>query len=100
MSAEVPAVIEEFRVVGMACRRCARVVDGEVRGLEGVLAVAVDVQADLLTIIGERPVDAAALRERLARHGYRLAPPTETGAVSAGAGAVSAGATRASEGDR
>ncbi|MFC9971559.1 heavy-metal-associated domain-containing protein [Spirillospora sp. NPDC127200] len=62
-----------YAVAGMACGHCAEAVAEEVRAVDGVSAVAVDLREGLVTVTGDRPLDDAAVRAAIEEAGYDLA---------------------------
>ena len=53
MSVRTP-IRSEFHVAGMTCRHCALSVSEEVRGIEGVSSVDVDLATGAVTVIAVR----------------------------------------------
>ena len=62
-----------YAVTGMTCEHCVRAVTEEVRRIEGVDDVMVDLPTGALTISSSQPVEAAAVAEAVEEAGYRLA---------------------------
>jgi copper chaperone CopZ len=66
-----------YLVTGMTCEHCARAVSGELRALEGVSGVSVDLVPDgqsAVTVASEAPLARAAVAGALDEAGdYRLA---------------------------
>ena len=62
-----------YAVTGMTCEHCVRAVTEEVRRIEGVADVMVDLPTGALTISSSQPVEAAAVAEAVEEAGYRLA---------------------------
>lgn len=65
-----------IRVSGMTCAHCVVAVTGELEGLDGVTAVAVDLQAGgvtPVTITSDGPLDGAAVAAAVGEAGYELA---------------------------
>lgn len=62
-----------YAVTGMTCEHCVRAVTEEVRRIEGVAAVTVDLPTGALTISSSQPVEEAAVAEAVEEAGYRLA---------------------------
>ena len=58
-----------YTVPGMSCGHCERAVTGELSAVEGVDAVAVDLQTKLVTVTGA-PLDDATLRAAIEEAGY------------------------------
>jgi copper chaperone len=70
-----------YRVTGMTCEHCARAVSAELRALDGVSDVAVELVpggASAVTVTSEAPLAAAAVAAALDEAGaYRLAGRVE-----------------------
>lgn len=64
---------ETYTVVGMTCDHCARSVTQEVRAVDGVADVRVDVASGRLNIVSDQPVPPAAVRAAVEEAGYSLA---------------------------
>ncbi|MFI6781996.1 heavy-metal-associated domain-containing protein [Micromonospora sp. NPDC050276] len=64
--------VSSYRVVGMACGRCAGFVTKEVERIPGVSAVAVDLERDTVTVTSDRPLDIAEVRAAIEEAGYEL----------------------------
>jgi copper ion binding protein len=62
-----------YPVTGMTCEHCVRAVTEEVRRIEGVADVMVDLPTGALTISSSQPVEEAAVAEAVEQAGYRLA---------------------------
>jgi len=62
-----------YAVTGMTCEHCVRAVTEEVRRIEGVADVMVDLPTGALTISSSQPVEEAAVAEAVEEAGYRLA---------------------------
>jgi copper ion binding protein len=62
-----------FAVTGMTCEHCVRAVAEEVRRIEGVAEVTVDLPTGALTISSSEPIDDAAVAEAVEEAGYQLA---------------------------
>jgi len=61
-----------FTVPGVHCGHCVRAFDEELRQVEGVDAVTVDLETKLVTVSG-RDLDDATLRAAIAEAGYEAA---------------------------
>jgi copper ion binding protein len=61
-----------YAVTGMTCEHCVRAVTGEVRRIEGVSEVTVDLPTGALTISSSEPIEDAAVAEAVAEAGYQL----------------------------
>jgi copper chaperone len=62
-----------YAVTGMTCEHCVRAVTEEVRRIEGVADVTVDLPTGALTISSSQPVQEAVVAEAVEEAGYRLA---------------------------
>ncbi len=63
---------QSFRVPGMSCGHCVSAVETEVAAVEGVEAVAADLETKVVTVRGAG-VDDAAVRAAIAEAGYEAA---------------------------
>lgn len=59
-------------VVGMTCDHCVRAVTEEVKGIDNVKDVSIDLASGTVTIEAEGAVDEAALRAAVDEAGYEL----------------------------
>jgi copper chaperone len=62
-----------YAVTGMTCEHCVRAVTEEVRRIEGVAEVTVDLPTGALTISSSEPIDDATVAEAVEEAGYQLA---------------------------
>jgi copper chaperone len=62
-----------YAVTGMTCEHCVRAVTEEVRRIEGVSGVTVDLPTGALTVSSSQPIEEAAVAEAVAEAGYQLA---------------------------
>jgi copper ion binding protein len=62
-----------YAVTGMTCEHCVRAVTEEVRRIEGVADVTVDLPTGALTISSSEPLEDAAVAEAVEEAGYQLA---------------------------
>lgn len=60
-------------VTGMTCEHCVKAVTDEVRQIEGVTGVDIDLASGAVTITSDRPVDGAAVAAAVDEAGYELA---------------------------
>lgn len=65
---------ETYRVIGMTCSHCVNAVSTELRQLEGVESVDVDLDAGTATVVSAAPLDVAAVAVAVDEAGYELAP--------------------------
>lgn len=65
--------IQTFDVVGMTCDHCARSVGNEIRRIDGVDAVAVDLVTGEVTITSSGDVALADVAAAVTEAGYALA---------------------------
>lgn len=63
----------DFTIAGMTCSHCVASVTEEVQEIEGVTAVAVDLDSGRLSLTSEQPVSDSAVRAAVEEAGYRLA---------------------------
>lgn len=64
---------QTYRVIGMTCDHCVRAVSEEVRALDGVSDVAVDLESGTVTVTATSPVEDAAVAGAVEAAGYALA---------------------------
>ena len=64
---------QTFDVVGMTCDHCARAVGKEIRRIDGVDAVDVDLVSGLVTVTSSDGVDSATVAAAVDEAGYALA---------------------------
>jgi copper ion binding protein len=62
-----------YAVTGMTCEHCVRAVTEEVRRIQGVADVTVDLATGALTISSSQPIEEAAVAEAVEEAGYQLA---------------------------
>ena len=62
-----------YTVTGMTCDHCVKAVGDEVRRIEGVTKVDVDLASGRVTVESERPVDEAAFEAAVDEAGYTVA---------------------------
>jgi copper ion binding protein len=62
-----------YTVTGMTCSHCVASVSEEVRAIDGVNAVAVDLPTGAVTVTSSRPVDDAQVKAAVEEAGYQLA---------------------------
>ena len=61
-----------YRVGGMTCEHCVHAVTEELRLLDGVRAVDVDLASGDVTVTSEEPLDEAAVRASVDKAGYAV----------------------------
>ena len=64
---------QTFDVIGMTCDHCARAVGKEIRKIDGVDAVDVDLVSGLVTVTSSDGVDSATVAAAVDEAGYALA---------------------------
>ena len=64
---------QTFDVVGMTCDHCARAVGNEIRKIDGVDAVDVDLVSGLVTVTSSDGVDSTTVAAAVDEAGYALA---------------------------
>ncbi|WP_017580004.1 heavy-metal-associated domain-containing protein [Nocardiopsis valliformis] len=64
-----------YTVVGMDCGHCEGFVTEELERVEGVTAVAVDMERDRVTVTSEREPKVTEIRAAIEEAGYELAAP-------------------------
>lgn len=74
MSNPAASATETFVVVGMTCDHCVQSVTTELRGLDGVSRVDVDLAAGTATVESAAPLDRAAVEAAVDEAGFELAP--------------------------
>ena len=62
-----------YRVSGMTCGHCVSAVTSEVRAIDGVRDVSVDLATGDVTVSSDRPLDRAAVAAAVDEAGYQLA---------------------------
>lgn len=67
------ATSTEYAVVGMTCQHCVTAVTEELSALPGVTDVTVDLVTGRVSIIGNVPLDDAAVRAAIEEAGYEVA---------------------------
>jgi len=61
-----------YRVGGMTCEHCVHAVTKELRPLDGVSAVDVDLTSGNVTVTSDEPLDEAAVRAAVDEAGYEV----------------------------
>ncbi|WP_421118142.1 heavy-metal-associated domain-containing protein [Aquihabitans daechungensis] len=64
--------ITKYTVDGMTCSGCANNVAGELKRLEGVMDVDVDLSSGVVTITSDAPVDTDAVTAAVHDAGYEV----------------------------
>jgi copper chaperone CopZ len=67
-------ITETYTVTGMTCGHCVNAVSTELRQLEGVVSVDVDLEAGTATVVSAEALDAAKVAAAVDEAGYELAP--------------------------
>lgn len=65
-------ITETFTVNGMTCGHCVQAVTAELRKLDGVSRVEVDLATGAATVESEAPLDRAAVAAAVDEAGYEL----------------------------
>ena len=68
---------ETYLVRGMSCGHCVAAVSSELRELEGVRDVHVDLPSGAVTVTSDAPLDAEAVAAAIDEAGYELASDWE-----------------------
>jgi copper ion binding protein len=63
-----------YTVTGMTCDHCVRAVTDELTRLDGVSAVAVDLDSGRVDVTSAAPLPEAAVRAAVDEAGYQLCP--------------------------
>ena len=71
MSIETPFRTDVV-VTGMTCGHCTASVEEEIRELDGVREVTVDLSTGLVTVVSDRELPLAALRAAVDEAGYTI----------------------------
>jgi copper chaperone len=66
-------IIQTYDVVGMTCDHCARSVGNEIRKIDGVDDVKVDLVTGLVTVESDGDLAATEVASAVAEAGYELA---------------------------
>jgi copper chaperone CopZ len=66
-------IIQTFDVVGMTCDHCARSVSNEIREIDGVDDVAVDLATGVVTVTSNGHVASCDISSAVTEAGYALA---------------------------
>jgi copper chaperone len=66
--------VTTFRVSGMTCEHCVKAVTDEVRRIEGVTSVDVDLPTGTVAVAADGPVDHDAFAAAVDEAGYEVAP--------------------------
>ncbi len=72
--------VHEFRVRGMTCALCARGIEKALRGVDGVLEVRVDRDAERVRVVARAEVPEDVLVAAIERAGAYEAEPVDEGA--------------------
>jgi copper chaperone len=63
-----------YKVSGMTCGHCVAAVTTELERLDGVTAVAVDLDTGTATVTSDTPLDETAVAAAVDEAGYQLVP--------------------------
>lgn len=66
------ATIRDYAVTGMSCQHCVAAITEEVSAVPGVMEVQVDLAAGGVRVVGDGPVDDAAVRAAIDEAGYEV----------------------------
>lgn len=66
------SVQQNYRVEGMTCGHCAMSVTSEIKKIDGVVDVAVDVAGGDVTVTSAQPLIDAAVSAAVTEAGYRV----------------------------
>lgn len=69
---EQPGHTSEFTVTGMTCGHCASSVTEEIKQIDGVDDVSVDLGTGAVTVTADQPVSADAVDAAVRRAGYQV----------------------------
>ncbi len=64
---------QTFQVSGMTCGHCVSAVEGEIRKLDGVTGVDVDLPSGSVTVTSEAELDPGVVKAAVDEAGYELA---------------------------
>jgi copper chaperone len=64
--------MKTIKIKGMTCRHCVMAVTKTLVGIDGIRDVQVDLERGEASYTEERPVDAALIRERIAKAGFNV----------------------------
>lgn len=67
------ATVSVYTVTGMSCQHCVSAVTEEVGAVAGVTDVAVDLATGQVSVTGDLPSDAPAVRAAIEEAGYEVA---------------------------
>lgn len=65
---------QTYNVVGMTCDHCVQAVTGELRKIDGVTQVDVDLASGTAVVDSSAPLDREAVAAAVDEAGYELAP--------------------------
>lgn len=68
-----PGQTSEYTVTGMTCGHCVSSVTEQIRGLDGVSDVTVDLSTGSVTVTADRPVATDSVAAAVREAGYQLA---------------------------
>lgn len=64
--------MKTIKIKGMTCRHCVMAVTKALAGIDGIRDVTVDLEAGEASYTQEGPVDAALIREKIAKAGFEV----------------------------
>ncbi len=59
-----------FSVEGMTCASCVRIVERQLKKIEGISYVSVNLATEKALIISQQPIDEGFIREKISETGY------------------------------
>ncbi|MFI5910309.1 heavy-metal-associated domain-containing protein [Dactylosporangium sp. NPDC051541] len=65
-------MLTTYTVTGMTCEHCVNAVTGELRALDGVSDVRIDLPTGAVTVTSDRPLDVESVRAAVDEAGYAL----------------------------
>ena len=69
------SAISHWTVTGMTCGHCVNAVDAEVRNLDGVTDVDIDLDTGVVSVTSVEPIGADAMADAVGEAGYDLVAP-------------------------
>lgn len=74
-----PQYQETFSVDGMTCASCVRIVERQLKKIDGISYVSVNLATEKAMVLSDKPIDIEGLKEKIAETGYsyKAESPTE-----------------------